>query len=336
MTRFLGILFVCLCTGALASPFKVPTPEPYFTAISPIFGYDPAYGTLAGVAWFQYPSGEVADAKTRQELMLVMRFGPHGTLSYHRNKPESFNNLGLDFSIGINNFYSYDTVDNSSEIDSTYDQLSLKGEVKLELPFDDRWKGYTGINGQWQEDEREPTTQSAVWLVGSTWDARNDSLNARSGHFFRTQLNLQPSFMTSESTDSLSAQLATDGRWYFPIGDQSTVAVHALAEASVGEGLQSSVGGSELLRGYLGGQFTSQHLLAGQAEYRFPVWHFIKGVAFVDAANLINSDKTEYYSAVGAGLRFGVPPDQSMSVRLDVAVNDQGEMQMYVNFNQVF
>ena len=44
MKTTLFTLCLVMSTLALSNEFPLPQPMPYFTAVSPIFGYDPAYG----------------------------------------------------------------------------------------------------------------------------------------------------------------------------------------------------------------------------------------------------------------------------------------------------
>jgi len=321
---------------AEAAPFNLPKPTPYFKAVSPIFGYDPAYGTLLGLAWFSYPTGEVEQAKTRKSLNLVLRFGPHGAVSYQQQMPELFGPVGLDFRLSANNFYDYDVQESDSTISNTYDQISVMGEIKLRYQINPKWQGYAGPHFDWQTHEQHnDDVSSGYGFIGIQRDSRDDKSNGHKGSLTTAEIKFQSGLMNSDSEQS-SVQIRADGRWFIPLTERQTLAVHALAESSTGPGFVSEAGGSELLRGYFGQQFSSEHMLAGQLEYRFPVWRFIKGVTFIDTVNLFENDEADYHASAGLGFRFGLPPDQSMSVRWDIGFNEQGHVQTYVNFNQVF
>ena len=96
------------------------------------------------------------------------------------------------------------------------------------------------------------------------------------------------------------------------------------------------MGGDSVLRGYVSDRFTADRYALLQQEIRFPIWGYVRGVAFAEAATLHH--KNTWYSpyTYGAGLRFGLPPDGKMSVRVDIAQNDEGESNLYVNFNHIF
>lgn len=329
------VLLLCGCLSvAMASPFSPPTPDPYFQAISPIFGYDPAYGTLLGVAWFSYPTGDVADEQTRTDLNLVMRFGPHGAFSIQQQRPKLTNVFGLNAGFGVNNFYEYETAINSTEILSTSDQLSVNGYLTLRKPFAENFEMQLGAHAKTKHQAHQFSTAGYV-KTAIVLDMRDNPVNSHEGLFTDLNLKVQPAWAINQS-DSGSTQLTLDARWFVPVSNQHTLALRSLLQTAKGDGLVSQVGGSELLRGYLGGQFEGQHLVAAQSEFRFPVWNFIKGVAFAESARVFQVSDTLQLQSAGLGLRFGLPPDHSMSVRLDIAVNDYGQWQSFVNFNQVF
>jgi outer membrane protein assembly factor BamA len=331
---FLG-LALSACAGSWGHGFSLPQPEPYFNAISPIFAYDPAYGPLLGLAWFSYPTGEVAKATTTKDLSLVTRFGPHGALSYSQANPELKGRWGYQSQVGINNFYNYTTIPGSNEIDQKLAQLSLDGLFKVQYQLSDTLHLYSGPSIEWQHHEAEETQYSTFLTSGFVFDKRDNSINSQNGYYIDHTIDVMHPSLTSD-TETAGMRLKHDSRVFYSFMHNQTLAIRGLAEASIGDGFASHIGGSELLRGYLAGQYSAPIMLATQTEYRFPIWSFIRGVTFVEAADLINDGKHQRLASAGFGFRFGLPPDQSMSIRWDLAVNDKGEWLSYVNFNQVF
>ena len=332
-----SFIISCLLLGSAwgNSAFPLPKPEPYFSAISPIFAYDPAYGALIGAAWFSYPTGQVDNATVNKDLNVVTRFGPHGALSYQQTMPDFNRHFGLDASFGINNFFDYETSSSRAEIESTSEQLSVHSAFKIRRRIAPKIELFTGAEGsvQWQESESRNSHLNSV--TGLRWDSRNDALNTTRGTFIESSFRYLPAAFDTESGSS-SWIWANDARLFLPFVGDSSFAFRQLTETSQGDSLRASAGGPELLRGYLGDQFDSASMLAGQAEYRFPIWSFIRGVTFYDVAWMIESQSDQTYQSAGFGFRFGLPPDQSISVRWDNAVNGAGQWQSIVNFNHVF
>lgn len=332
----LGLLVsLLLTTSALAGPYSVPTADPYFTAMSPIFGYDPAYGTLLGVAWFSYPTGQVAEATARKDLNLVMRFGPHGAVSFQHQQPDWTPSFGLDYGLALNNFFNYTTEPSSTNIVSTAGHLQTEGFLRLRKPISQSWEWQLGPVASWRRHEEDGSSAQAHLAVRMIHDTRDNPINSQHGYYLAGTWRLQPDWTHSQQTEG-SMQWAWDNRVFLSPVQNHVLAFRGLAETSVGPGLLSQLGGSELLRGYLGNTFEGDRMLALQGEYRFPVFAFVRGVAFYESGWVHADQDWKRPSSAGFGFRFGLPPDQSMSVRWDLAVNDNGEWQTFVNFNQVF
>lgn len=80
-----------------------------------------------------------------------------------------------------------------------------------------------------------------------------------------------------------------------------------------------TAGGADLLRGLPAGRFRADTVLAGQAEYRHPLWGPLHGAVFVDAASVEG-----WHMTAGGGVRIVLPPDRDNITRLDVGVGPEG------------
>ena len=262
-------LFIGLCCGltmtVMADPMSAPPkPEPYLRAFSPVFGYDPAYGTLLGLAWFSYPSGQIPQETARKNLNLVMRIGPHGSVSYAHQQPDFSDSFGLDYALSANNFFDYETGPDSTEILSTQEQQTLSGDIRLRRALSDPLEMFAGphIESRWQAAKNH--WQGYVY-GGLQRDQRDDPVNSDQGTFVQTELRWQPPALNNSQTTA-SWQWRNDARWFIPVRSEQTLALRALAHVGSGPALNSRLGGSEILRGYLGGQFEADTLVAGQAD----------------------------------------------------------------------
>ncbi len=83
----------------------------------------------------------------------------------------------------------------------------------------------------------------------------------------------------------------------------------------------SALGGGELMRGYYEGRFIDNHLVAFQAEYRFPLWDRFGGVVFAgagDVARRIGDFRLDAFRpSVGFGLRFLIDRTEDLNLRFD-------------------
>ena len=100
-----------------------------------------------------------------------------------------------------------------------------------------------------------------------------------------------------------------------------------------------SLGGIDVLRGFLGGRFRGHHYGATSAELRFPIWSFISGVAFGEVGAVwlddIDDDMADIGYVGGMGLRFGLPPDFMIKLRFDVGFS-KDQWGIFFAFNEAF
>ncbi|MES2643754.1 MAG: hypothetical protein V4850_29980 [Myxococcota bacterium] len=80
-----------------------------------------------------------------------------------------------------------------------------------------------------------------------------------------------------------------------------------------------TAGGADLLRGLPAGRFRGDTVLAGQIEYRHPLWGPLHGALFVDGANVAG-----WHVTAGGGLRIVLPPDRYNVTRLDIGFGPEG------------
>lgn len=107
-----------------------------------------------------------------------------------------------------------------------------------------------------------------------------------------------------------------------------------------------SLGGPTSVRGYdIGDVASSRSYVLLSAEYRFPVYRFIGGVAFLDyATDLSSSDNVLGQPGIqrgkpGNGLGFGVGLRVNSPIgiiRADFGINDQGDSRIQFGFGQRF
>lgn len=102
---------------------------------------------------------------------------------------------------------------------------------------------------------------------------------------------------------------------------------------------QSTYGGVDL-RAYPTGKYRGAGMLAGQAEYRFPIWKRLRGAAFGGSGRVYGEELTLGANRVlpsgGAGVRFLLLPDRDLLVGLDVAVGRFDNKGVYFSFGEAF
>jgi outer membrane protein assembly factor BamA len=142
-----------------------------------------------------------------------------------------------------------------------------------------------------------------VLTAGMLADLRDEPGNPHRGAVFIAGLSR---FDDRHGHDFEFTRAAADARVYLPLGSHRHVlAARAMgsfdrpdAGARVPFYLQSSLGGSQVLRGYPAYRFREDRLVAFSAEYRFEVIPKLELAAFFDAGQM---------APLGAGLRLSDP-----------------------------
>lgn len=98
----------------------------------------------------------------------------------------------------------------------------------------------------------------------------------------------------------------------------------------------SKVGDSWTARGFKADRFLERAMTVLSAEYRFPLFHRLGGVAFMDVGRVWPSLKKTslraWHSDAGAGLRYYLA---TFVVRLDVGASPEGT-RVFLQFGHVF
>ena len=103
--------------------------------------------------------------------------------------------------------------------------------------------------------------------------------------------------------------------------------------------LMPMLGGADVLRGYYNGRFRDNMMLTAQAEFRFGIYRWVKGVAFTsvgDVAPKINEfepDNPKF--SYGLGLRARVN-DAKVHIRADIAFTNRRDPAIYLTAIEAF
>lgn len=129
-------------------------------------------------------------------------------------------------------------------------------------------------------------------------------------------------------------RVSGDFRVFVPLGsDRHVIAARALGSFDSADAgnrvpfyLQSSLGGSQILRGYPGFRFRDLAVSEASAEYRFEAFWKIELAAFVDAGQVApragDLHFSDFKTAYGVGIRLKSP--SRVLARLDVAHGKEG------------
>jgi len=99
-------------------------------------------------------------------------------------------------------------------------------------------------------------------------------------------------------------------------------------------------GGPDRMRGFLQGQDRGELYLTAQTEYRFPIWRFVSGGAFISAGQVQPSwqalNLADLAYSGGAGIRLQLSPKERTLIRLDYAYGSFGGGGFYLQFRESF
>ncbi len=158
--------------------------------------------------------------------------------------------------------------------------------------------------------------------IGITRDTRDRPVNPRLGNHLEFQLKRFDSFLGSDFDATV---LASDLRRYLRLSDSFVFALRILGEVVHGAlpfDVLPQLGGEDLMRGYSGGRFRDEALLAGQAEVRRKVWWRVGLVAFAEIGQVASGPWKlrlgGWKPSVGGGLRFAVNEDEGLNLRADL------------------
>jgi hypothetical protein len=157
-----------------------------------------------------------------------------------------------------------------------------------------------------------------------SFDSRDSAVSARTGNLLTATLL---GFDKAIGSQYSFSKIFTEARHYFPVGDQSALALRYYGEFQAGEVPYyhlAMLGGDELLRGYYMGRYRDKNMVALEAEYRFPLFWRFGAVAFAGAADVAPKVedllKEPIRWAGGGGLRLSLNQEQRLNLRLDVGV----------------
>lgn len=172
-------------------------------------------------------------------------------------------------------------------------------------------------------------------------DTRDVTTDTSRGFWHEFRLRL---FDSALGGNADFAQYALDLRNFTDLGGGHVFASQLLFEGSSGRPpfhRLATLGGPFLLRGYYSGRFRDRFHLAGQLEYRFPLFWRLRGVVFAGAGQVasdwgkVSANVNHVEVAAGGGLRFALDRDERLNVRLDMGVGRLGPA-FYFHVSEAF
>ena len=249
----------------------------------------------------------------------------------YRNYPDTY--------FGTGNIYGYDQTHGLSYTSKRYtlyieSQVSLPANWSLGPVFDFTHEDITGVadlTTQRSNNESDPTAQrSIMWALGAVgqYDTRDTLYYPHKGIFFKALVAHYESALGSTARMTL---LQADLRQFLTLPRDIIFAWQFKTEWALSDNITSipfqflpTFGGQDLVRGIRRNMFRDNVMMALQAEFRFPIWRFIRFHAFAGIGDVYNTDHWHWATpkiGYGLGLRIGIN-SAKINIRLDVARNN--------------
>ncbi len=172
-----------------------------------------------------------------------------------------------------------------------------------------------------------------------TWDTRDNMFYATDGEFYKASLMV---YSKAFGSNLNVTRLTVDLRNFYALGGKHILALQVYGDMTWGDTpfqIMPSLGGSDILRGYYKGRYRDKMMMCAQAEYRFPIYKWLKGTAFAGVGDVANDldrfDISQSKVAYGAGLRARVNP-VNVHLRFDVAFTRDREPAFYFTASEAF
>jgi outer membrane protein assembly factor BamA len=190
-----------------------------------------------------------------------------------------------------------------------------------------------------------------------TLDYRDSVVDPKHGSFHTISVDLAGAYLGSQASFVKSSM---ETKWFFEWPPQTTLALGARLGLATPYGNSNSLpsqerfyaGGSTTIRGYPqdkvgpldtnGNPFGGNALAVGNLEWRFPIWRWFGGVAFVDTGALTEDvgslRLSSFKTGVGGGLRISTPIGP---IRFDAGyalnpIENTGRWQFYIAIGHAF
>jgi outer membrane protein insertion porin family len=190
-----------------------------------------------------------------------------------------------------------------------------------------------------------------------TMDYRDNVLDPKTGSFHTLSLDLAGPYLGGQAS---FVKTSMETKWFFEGPLQTTFALGARLGLATPSGSSTSLptterfyaGGSTTIRGYAqdkvgpldsnGNPLGGDTMVIGNVEWRFPIWRWLGGVAFLDTGTVTpevgNLSLSGFKTGVGGGLRITTPIGP---IRIDAGyalnpIPGSGRWQFYLAIGHAF
>jgi outer membrane protein assembly factor BamA len=325
----------------------------YSVSPSPVIGHDPTYGWLLGGALFVYPNKQLTNNPANRyfDLMAVHIDEPSWMLRSNYRQQGIIGDADLSIEAtysDFNNSWFGDSGDTPSEPLYILQQRSssLRPELSFSIDTHTRWSIFADHRERSEQAVQDypnlhlfADQRATAFGAGLQSDNRNDPFSPDQGH--SSFLNLSRIGTGQNNIDDAQTVWQLEAQWsqYARLTSDLVWAGRIAAAFSDGEPgylFRYSLGGAEKLRGLESNRLRGKRYWLLQNELRFPLWHILSGAAFIESGATGETGFDPAVNTAGLGLRFALPPDQRILLRLDFARTQGENTLVYLDFGHAF
>ncbi|MFC3561916.1 BamA/TamA family outer membrane protein [Pedobacter jamesrossensis] len=188
---------------------------------------------------------------------------------------------------------------------------------------------------------------SVVYLgLSQSYDTRNSNNYPTKGFFGRVTYQYAPHFFGGDSFTG--SQIKLDLRNFWSISKKVVFGVQGIYYTIQGSKtpfyLLQQLGNDQIMRGYYGGRYRDEHLMASQVELRYRFMNRFGIVAFAGAGKVFDNGNFDFKSLkpnYGFGGRYFFDTAKGLSVRVDYGVgeklaNEKRQSGFYISLAEAF
>lgn len=235
----------------------------------------------------------------------------------YRNYPDVFYGLG-------------NTITEDRKKGKSFDSQRGTAHVEAQLYLPAHWSIGPLFSFIHERSTLSEYPYTLMWGLGvvTQYDTRDVLYYPSDGLFFKASVT---HFDKALGSTARVTYLKADLRHFVPLPYTIVFAWQFTTEWALSDDISSipfrclpTLGGQDLVRGVRRNMFTDNAMMALQAEFRFPIWRFIRIHAFAGIGDVYNTDHWNWATpkiGYGLGLRVGINKAK-VNVRFDVARNN--------------
>ncbi len=189
----------------------------------------------------------------------------------------------------------------------------------------------------------------SVFFVGvsQSYDTRNSNNYPTKGFFGRVSYQYAPPIFDGASFSG--SQIKVNVRNFWTLAPKIVLGVqglyHTVQSNNTPFYLLPQMGNDEMMRGYYGGRYRDENLLAAQAEIRYRFMERLGMIVFGGGGKVFANSDTQllkdFKPNYGIGGRYFFDPAKGLSVRLDYGIgekrpNEKRQSGFYISFAEAF